>query len=244
VTETADPRSERRRAISKLRDELDGVDGKLEILYAVRDELTANLNELEAEEEACEVEATIVPATRPGVSDVQLRDICTRLMMYTIPELVSVVGNGVKPAAVKRAHATFLERKQARATKAKSHGQIVYEWVKADEAGAAFEAQQRADAEVRERSRTQLDYHGGLVTGGIAGTGSQLADRIAKPIRKVARKAMEQGWELREQGDGHFRLERDGYKPLTIPSTPRSATAAAVSLEAQVRNATAISQQP
>ncbi len=221
-----DVRKRRRARISQLRSELTKTDDRIHLLSEVRNRLQDELEEAEREDAKVvdlPTPKNLPPARGPKLTEQALRDGITRLGTYTLPELKSVLGSEFSLNEVKRLHAGFVESKKVRATGQKFYGQAMYEYLAPAEPGNAFEAQQAALAAE-------------LVTGGIVGTGGGPIEQLHKVVQPAVRYATERGWSLVEKGDGHFRLEKPGYKSIGVSHTPRNAGAEADRIETCVRN--------
>jgi len=105
----------------------------------------------------------------------------------------------------------------------------MYEYVQPQEAGEAFENQQRLRA-VAPIERVVVDISAGSKHSDGA---SSIPD---KDIRRAVKAAMADGWELERKGDGHWTLHKGQHK-VGVAGTPKNPSAAAIRILRLVRDA-------
>lgn len=194
-------------------------------LQQVREQLAA------AEGERAQVEAAaqrvLTGGRRTVVAEATWRRAVRQLGTFTVSELATELG--CSPITAKK-HLTEMKDMGMVSPAGKLGRSPMYAYVKPEDAGAGFDAQQRL------RITEDIGGPTRTYTGPVAGTGSHPADVIASTaVRKVVKDAIAQGWQLRPKGDGHFNLVKDGFK-VGVAGTPKNPTGAAAVIARQVRN--------
>lgn len=161
------------------------------------------------------------------VSQESARDVIVRLARFTDEQLAEMLGCTVAQAQRHRERLSHLVR-----VADDSGERVVYEYAPPAGAGTAFEAQRRL--RVVDTIEAQADL---AMAGDGQANRSMLSSVKDKEIRKVVVWAVREGWRLTDRGGGGhaMSLERDGYQPITLVSSPRNSEAAADQLRRKVQ---------
>jgi hypothetical protein len=108
--------------------------------------------------------------------------------------------------------------------------QVVYRYREPDGPGVAFESQQRL------RAVTSIEGVADLAAAGDGQAARNLLSSIpSKEVRRVAARAVHEGWSLVNGGGRHpMVLKREGHQPITLVSTPRDPDVAAEQLRRKI----------
>lgn len=118
-------------------------------------------------------------------------------------------------------------------------GARMYRYVPPTAPGAAFDAQQRELKQQRENGGGGAGPRVGDMARAAGGTGiqqSMLRSIRDKEVRKVAREALDNGWELVQRSGAHpMRLVRRGRDPVPLHTSPRNSGNAAKVLRDELK---------
>jgi hypothetical protein len=200
-------------AVQTRLDELNAEETQLlERLQAVRATRAKSEDELRHAEQGL--------SSRRGVPEETWRRTVRELGTFTVSELATELD--CSPATAKK-HLDAMACAVPPLVKSAGRilGKAAYEYVKPDDAGRAFEAQQRL------RVVPTPEQHALATALPVRDNSSVRQSLIGevqyKLIRQVVREAVDNGWQLQRTGGGgkHLRLVK-GKRRITVPQTPRN----------------------
>jgi hypothetical protein len=198
-------------------------------LLASQQTLRLKLNETQAGLAACDREIALCEAAeqdrRRGIVAVEdVRRAIRQLGTFTVSELAATLGVSTATARKRLREA---EEAGMAIGAGRSLGQSLYRYVKPEEVGEEFKRQQER--------RLALVPAPMKPSQPVAGTGANTWDTLAhKDVRAAVKEAVLAGWRLITQGDGHYRLVKDGRK-VPVYGTPSNPSGHAESIRRATR---------